>query len=316
MFGRGSSNLVPGDTNDSFDCFVKDCQTGAITRVSTDAAGGQSNEWAWSADPAISADGRFVVFANGASNLVPGDTNGTNDCFVKDCQTGAIVRVSTDAAGGQSNAWSANPAISADGRFVVFASVASNLVPGNTTGSQDVFRVTNPLWAVGIGPATFTLRENSPAATPVGTVIASGGTPALTYGITAGNLDPDGDTRLAFAIDAASGAITVNDPGDLDYETTPRFDLSVTVTDADGASDAAAVRIDLGNVDEPGNEPPVARTPPSPCPNEAPPAPPSAPSPPPTWMPATPGPMPSPPATPTPTATVSTPSPSTPPPAR
>ena len=114
------------------------------------------------------------------------------------------------------------------------------------------------LWnrgGVSVTPATFSLAENSPASTRVGTVTATGTVP-LTFAISAGNADPDGDTRLAFAIDAASGAIRVNDAGDLDYETTSRFDLSVTVTDAGGASDAATVRIDLTNVDEPGNDRP------------------------------------------------------------
>ena len=133
MFESSASSLVPGDTNGNFDCFVKDCQTGVITRVSTAAVGGESNGFSY--EPAISADGRFVVFESDASNLVPGDTNGNSDCFVKDCQTGAITRVSTAAAGGQSNRGSGDPAISADGRFVVFASDASNLVPGDTNGN-------------------------------------------------------------------------------------------------------------------------------------------------------------------------------------
>ncbi|WP_295622784.1 FG-GAP-like repeat-containing protein [uncultured Lamprocystis sp.] len=114
------------------------------------------------------------------------------------------------------------------------------------------------LWnrgGVNVTPATFSLAENSPASTSVGTVSATGTAP-LTFAISAGNADPDGDTRPAFAIDAGSGVITVNDAGDLDYETTPRYDLTVTVTDTSGASDWAAVRVNLANVDEPGNERP------------------------------------------------------------
>ena len=89
--------------------------------------------------PSISADGRFVAFESLASNLVPGDTNGVGDVFVHDRQTGTTERVSVSSAGTQGNGDSAVPSISADGRFVAFVSVASNLVPGDTNGRLDVF---------------------------------------------------------------------------------------------------------------------------------------------------------------------------------
>ena len=94
----------------------------------------------------------------------------------------------------------------------MFSSDASNLVPGDTNGASDCFLVTN-LVAVALTPAAFTLAENSPASTVVGTVTARHA--PLTYAITTGNADPDGDTRLSFAIDPATGAIRVNDAGDL-----------------------------------------------------------------------------------------------------
>ena len=74
-----------------------------------------------------------------ADNLVPGDTNGTDDVFVHDRKTGTTERVSVDSAGDQGNGGSYDPAISADGRFVAFESDADNLVPGDTNGSTDVF---------------------------------------------------------------------------------------------------------------------------------------------------------------------------------
>ena len=92
-----------------------------------------------SVDPAISADGRFVAFSSDATNLVPGDTNGTADVFVRDRQTGTTRRVSVGSGGAQGNGLSVDPAISADGRFVAFASDATNLVPGDTNGADDVF---------------------------------------------------------------------------------------------------------------------------------------------------------------------------------
>src|SRR5205823_1294058 len=140
------SNVVAGDTNNAFDVFVRDRQTGATERVSEDSAGGQAN--VGSISPAISADGRFVAFASLASNLVAGDTNSDFDVVVRDRQTGATERVSVDSAGGQANGGSGfqipgfvgrNVAITADGRFVAFASLASNLVAGDTNGTIDVF---------------------------------------------------------------------------------------------------------------------------------------------------------------------------------
>jgi Ca2+-binding RTX toxin-like protein len=137
VFESAASNLVSGDTNARRDVFVKDLQTGAITRVSTDAAGAQANHQSFGTS--ISADGRFVGFGSDATNLVAGDTNASHDIFVKDLQTGAITRVSTDASGAQANGSSSSPSFSADGRFVAFISSASNLVTGDTNGAQDIF---------------------------------------------------------------------------------------------------------------------------------------------------------------------------------
>src|SRR2546425_47262 len=79
------------------------------------------------------------AFWGHASNLVPGDTNGLADVFVHDRQTGTTTRVSVDSSGAQGNAGSYDPSMSADGRYVVFTSDASNLVPGDTNGVSDVF---------------------------------------------------------------------------------------------------------------------------------------------------------------------------------
>lgn len=136
-FVSSAYNLVPGDTNNTQDVFVRDTFTGVTQRVSTSGTGGQAN--GGSGDPAISADGRYVSFRSVASNLVANDTNGTDDLFVKDLQTGAIVRVSTDASGGQANSYSFAPSLSADGRYVAFYSYATNLVTGDTNNAYDVF---------------------------------------------------------------------------------------------------------------------------------------------------------------------------------
>ena len=136
-FGSDASNLVPGDTNGTSDVFVRDLRSGTTQRVSVATDGTQAN--GDSDSPAISADGRYVAFASYASNLVPGDTNGTADVFVRDLRSGTTRRVSVATDGTQANGDSGSPAISADGRYVAFESDASNLVPGDTNHCVDVF---------------------------------------------------------------------------------------------------------------------------------------------------------------------------------
>ena len=132
-----ATDLVPGDTNSRTDVFVHDRQTGLTTRVSLGPGGRQSNDH--SADPTISGNGRFVAFRSFASNLVPGDTNGVEDIFLRDRQTGMTTRVSVGPSGKQGNARSIDPALSANGLVVVFQSEAKNLVPGDTNKAQDIF---------------------------------------------------------------------------------------------------------------------------------------------------------------------------------
>ena len=108
--------------------------------VSTDSSGNQGN--ADSSGAAMSADGRYLAFSSNASNLVPGDTNGCSDAFVKDLQTGITTRVSADSAGNQGNGASFATAITPDGRYAVIVSNATNFVAGDTNGSHgnyDVF---------------------------------------------------------------------------------------------------------------------------------------------------------------------------------
>jgi Tol biopolymer transport system component len=110
---------------------------GNTTRVSVATGGGQANSGSF--DPSISADGRYVAFVSAATNLVSGDTNNFQDIFVHDRQTGQTTRVSVASDGTQANGHSYAPSISADGRYVAFASLASNLVSGDTNGAWDVF---------------------------------------------------------------------------------------------------------------------------------------------------------------------------------
>ena len=198
-FASKAGNLVPGDSNGTFDIFVHDRQTGATERVSVDSAGAQGNNN--SAFPAISADGRFVAFVSEASNLVAGDTNGAenafagSDVFVHDRATGQTERMSVDSAGGQANNnFIESTAISADGRFVAFVSAASNLVPGDTNGTLDVFvpdRHTGATERVSVDSAGG--QANSPFLAVGGLAISADGR-LVAFDSLASNLVP-GDTN-------------------------------------------------------------------------------------------------------------------------
>jgi Tol biopolymer transport system component len=119
------------------DVFVRDRLTGRAVVASVPWNGGSGNYNSF--DPVISADGRYVAFASQASNLVPGDTNGLVDIFLRDLEAGTTTRLSVSSAGEQSNGISHGTAISGDGRVVAFHSDASNLVPGDTNGRWDTF---------------------------------------------------------------------------------------------------------------------------------------------------------------------------------
>jgi Ca2+-binding RTX toxin-like protein len=146
-FASNSSNLVPGDTNNTYDMFVRDTLTNTTTRVSVDSAGTQGNGGNVLGIPSISADGRFVAFSSRAFDLVPGDTNfrldmsGRDrfDMFVRDTLTNTTTLLSLGSAGNPGNSSSLSPSISADGRFVAFSSESSNLVPGDTNNNYDIF---------------------------------------------------------------------------------------------------------------------------------------------------------------------------------
>ncbi len=137
VFSSTASNLVNGDTNNNSDVFVHDRETGETTKVSVSSAGVHGNDGSY--HPSISSDGRYVAFISNASNLVTGDTNGTNDIFVHDREMGETTRVSVSSAGIEGNSDSHDPFISSDGRHVAFASYASNLVNGDTNNCSDIF---------------------------------------------------------------------------------------------------------------------------------------------------------------------------------
>lgn len=136
-FASAAFDLVPGDTNGCEDVFLADVEAGTLARASLGPGGEQVV--ASSGEPSLSADGRTLAFASAAWDLVPGDTNGTWDVFVKDLVTGAVERVSVASDGAEASGTSRTPRLSADGRFVAFESSAPDLVDGDDNGTWDVF---------------------------------------------------------------------------------------------------------------------------------------------------------------------------------
>jgi len=235
-FESAASNLVPGDSNGLWDVFVRDRVAGATTRVSVASGGAQANDG--SGGPTISADGRYVAFLSGASNLVAGDTNGVGDVFVRDRVAGATTRVSVASSGTQASSGSDEPVISADGRYVAFVSMADNLVPGDTNRRRDVFvrdRVTGATTRVSV------TSGGSQAISGPGTASGNGSEkPAIsadgryvTFLSMAGNLVP-GDTNRTpdvFVHDRVTGATT-------------RVSVASGGTQANNDSDQSAISAD------------------------------------------------------------------------
>jgi hypothetical protein len=126
-FASAATNLAAAKTNSGvIDVFLHDRQTGLTSLVSQALDGKSGN--GQSDQPRISDDGRFVVFESAASNLVPGDTNGAQDVFVRDTVLGTTLRVSVAENGAQANSVSPYPyAMTGDGRYVAFSSAATNL---------------------------------------------------------------------------------------------------------------------------------------------------------------------------------------------
>ena len=137
LLESSATDLVPGDpnpaNNTAKDTFLRDVVNGTTTLVSVSTNGGFGN--GISRAPVMTPDGRYVAFVSSASNLVAGDTNGIPDIFVRDMQAGTTTLASPGAmsTGTTSDSGSAAPAITPDGRYVLFYSTATNVVPGVTS---------------------------------------------------------------------------------------------------------------------------------------------------------------------------------------
>ena len=215
-FESNASNLDAADTGTGigdYDIFVRELDTGLTTLVSRASGAAGAVGSLSSHSPSISADGRYVAFASGATNLSPDDTSSDADVYVRDRQANTTILVSraTGAAGAKANAHPSNfPSISADGRYVAFASNGNNLVPGDTNGVTDIFvrdlqTDTTTLVSRADGPAGALADGTS--ANPA--ISADGG--QVAFESDAGNLDgADTDSsRDVYVRDVGAGTTTL-----------------------------------------------------------------------------------------------------------
>ncbi len=139
LFSSSASDLATNDNNQlGVDVFLRDRASNTTVLVSANfsgTGGGNGNSLAGQ----VSANGRYAVFQSDASDLLPGDTNGISDVFVRDLQTGSNILVSVAADGSWGNGVSTDPVMTPDGRYVAFVSAATNLVAGDTNKIADVF---------------------------------------------------------------------------------------------------------------------------------------------------------------------------------
>ncbi|HET7475220.1 MAG TPA: hypothetical protein VFJ97_04250 [Dermatophilaceae bacterium] len=135
-FVSDSTNLAqPHGKNQNL--YLRDRQAGTTTSVDVNAAGQAGNGFA--RFPAVSADGTSVAFYSTSTNLVPNDSNGVPDIFVRSLTGGELERVSVSTAGTEADGFSSSLGISATGRYVAFVSAANNLTADDDNPGPDVF---------------------------------------------------------------------------------------------------------------------------------------------------------------------------------
>jgi Tol biopolymer transport system component len=146
VFISDASNLVAGAVGGHV--YLADLVMNTLRRITPDGGAGRV------AQPTISADGRWIAFRSPRDELVPNDTNGTDDIYLYDSLTAALTRVSSNPQGAAGDYDSDEPSLSFDGRYVAYSSYASDLVPGDT-GDKDVFlydRIAGTTTIMSIGP--------------------------------------------------------------------------------------------------------------------------------------------------------------------
>ncbi|NOZ54153.1 MAG: PKD domain-containing protein [Gammaproteobacteria bacterium] len=137
VFESTAMSLVAGDNNQAVDVFLHDRVTHTTQRVSVGNLNEEANGGSYK--PAVSDNGRFVIFSSDADNLVANDSNGVRDIFVRDLQENTTRRLSVSSAGVEANAGSGSPDISGNGVVAIFQSEATNLVLDDTNTVRDIF---------------------------------------------------------------------------------------------------------------------------------------------------------------------------------
>ena len=258
-FASSASNFVAGDDDQASDVFVRDLSGAApVTErvsVSSDEAPQQfadgSSFGFGSSAPAITGDGRFVAFQSDAVNFTtPAQTRNFSDVFVRDRQAGTTELASPNAAGGEANGQSQGPDLSPDGRFVSFASFATDLTdPADTDGLlQDAFLRDRQLGTTEMVSVSSTHEDvrSGPFDTHAGTGPLSADGLVSLFGTNADNLFA-GDDNLShdvYANDRRPGTDLSLAKADAPDPVAARGTLTYTLTAAnDGASPAPAAGI-------------------------------------------------------------------------
>lgn len=132
------ARAVPEDINlDDWDVYIRDLEKDVTELVSVTQSGIASG---MVRDAQVSADGRFVAFSSAAAGIVPNDTNGGNDIFIRDREKKITERVTMTYDGGQIIHGNVQIyAISNDGRYILYISDVPNIVPNDTVHSMDLF---------------------------------------------------------------------------------------------------------------------------------------------------------------------------------
>ena len=256
-FASQSTNLHPDESDATVAVFVRDLDANTTTLVSraTGPTGADANNFSY--EPAISADGRYVAFESEGSNLHPDDTDRSYDVFVRDLEanTTTVVSRPAGAAVGKGNRYSYEPAMSGDGRFVAFASAATNLHPDDGDTTLDVFRRD----VLGLAPEPAADAYATDEDTPLN--VAS-------PGVLANDSDPDGDTLAAALVSGPQyGRLELRGDGSFSYTPDPDYNGSDTfsyrATDDTLHSDPVTVTIQVSPVDEPPPPAGPASTPPA-----------------------------------------------------
>lgn len=253
-FASKAPNMVPGDLNGNTDVFVRDMVARTTRLVSVNVFGTGTGNGA-SGSPSISADGNLVAFFSTSSNLHAEDVDVIPDVFVRNMSTGEMILVSraSGALGSKGNGASSSPAISADGRYVAFESIATNLDGIDPGGDDD--DVTSDIYRRDIGDPT-----------PVkATVLISrqstvGGVPGLKGTATSVRARISGNGRfVAFESDAPTLVLNAAEGGpdgniggnlrdcfvrDVDTELIRRVSLTTAGTNPNGSSDTVSISED------------------------------------------------------------------------